>query len=72
MKTNTKIKLEDAIKNAERYIEEMKLMEDKQLEKNLTLCRVQIEMAYQQKNYGAYELLYEYEKQIIIARANKN
>jgi len=72
MKTNTKIKLEDAIKNAERYIEEMKLMEDKQLEKNLALCRVQIEMAYQQKNYGAYELLYEYEKQIIIARANKN
>ncbi len=72
MKTNTKIKLEDAIKNAERYIEEMKLMEDKQLEKNLSLFRVQIEMAYQQKNYGAYELLYEYEKQIIIARANKN
>ncbi len=72
MKSNTKIKLEDAIKNAARYIEEMQLMDDKQLSKNLDLFRQQMEMAYQQKNYDAYELLCEYETQIIIARGNKD
>lgn len=72
MKSNTKIKLEDAIKNAARYIEEMQLMDDKQLSKNLDLFRQQMEMAYQQKNYDAYELLCEYETQIIIARVNKD
>lgn len=57
MKSNTKIKLKDAIKNAARYIEEMQLMDDKQLSKNLDLFRQQMAMAYQQKNYTAYELL---------------
>ena len=49
MNSNTKITLEDAIKNAARYIEEMQLMDDKQLSKNLDLFRQQMAMAYQQK-----------------------
>ena len=72
MKSNTSIKLEDAIKNTARYIEEMQLMDDKQLSKNLDLFRQQIEIAYNQKNYEAYELLCEYETQVIIARVNKD
>jgi hypothetical protein len=72
MKTNTKIKLEDAIKNAARYIEQMQLMDDVQLSKNLDLFRQQIEIAYKQKNYEAYELLCEYEIQVIKARVNKD
>lgn len=72
MKSNTKIKFEDAIKNAARYIEQMQLMDDKQLPKNLDLFRQQMEMAYNQKNYEAYELLCEYETQVIKARVNRD
>ena len=32
MKTNTKIKIEEALKNAESYIEEMKVWDDKKLQ----------------------------------------
>ena len=72
MKTNTKIKLDDAIKNAQRYIEQMKTMDDAKLSKHLDLFREQMEKAYKQKNETAFELLNEYEKQIIIARVNKD
>ena len=72
MKTNTKIKLEDALENAENYIEQMKSMDDKKLSKHLDLFRQQMEKAYEQKNETAFELLSEYEKQVIIARANKD
>ncbi len=72
MKINTKIKLEEAIKNAESYIEQMKKMDDKKLRKHLDLFREQMEKAYKQKNETAFELLSEYEKQVIIARANKD
>ena len=72
MKTNTKIKLEDTIKNAENYIEQMKAMDDKKLSKHLDLFRAQMEKAYKDKNETAFELLNEYENQVIIARANKD
>ena len=72
MKTNTKIKLEDALENAENYIEQMKSMDDKKLSKHLDLFRQQMEKTYEQKNETAFELLSEYEKQVIIARANKD
>ncbi len=72
MKSNTKIKLEDAINNAENYIEQMLLMDDKKLSKHLILFRIQMEMAYKQKNFEAYELLYEYEKQVFTAIIRKD
>jgi len=72
MKNNTKIKREDVLKNNESYIEQMKSMDDKKLSKHIDLFREQMEKAYNQGNVDAYELLYEYEKQTIIARANKN
>ncbi len=72
MKSNTKIKLEDAIKNAEQYIEQMKTMDDKKLSKHLDLFQMQMEKAYQQKNKEAFELLSEYERQVIVARLSKN
>ena len=72
MKTNTKIKLEDALENAENYIEQMKSMNDKKLSKHLDLFRQQMEKTCEQKNETAFELLSEYEKQVIIARANKD
>ncbi len=72
MKTNTKRKLLDAIENASSYIEQMKTMDDKKLSTHLDLFQQQKEKAYKQKNETAFELLSEYENQIIIARANKN
>lgn len=71
MKSNTKIKLEDAIKNAEQYIEQMKTMDDKKLSKHLDLFQMQMEMAYKQKNEDAFKLLSEYERQVVIARLSK-
>lgn len=71
MKSNTRIKLDDAIKNAEKYVEEMKKMDDKKLSKHLELFRIQMQKAYETNNHEAFSLLYEYEKQVIIARANK-
>ena len=72
MKSNTKIKLEDALENKESYIEQMKAMDDNKLSKNLDLFRAQMEKAYNDKNETAFELLNEYENQVIIARANKD
>lgn len=43
MKTNTQIKYEDAIANAEAYIEQMKAMDDQKLSKHLDLFRHQME-----------------------------
>lgn len=71
MKSNTNIKLQDALQNAERYIEEMKTMDDKKLSKHLDLFHEQMQMAYQQGNHEAFELLQEYERQVIISRLSK-
>ena len=59
-------------KIGELFIEQMKLMPDAKLSKHLDLFRQQMEKAYQQGNDTAFELLSEYEKQTIIARANKD
>jgi len=72
MRPNTKIKLDDALQNAERYIEELKAMDDKQLVKHLDLFRQQMQTAYDQGNHAAFELLQEYERQVIISRIKKN
>jgi len=71
MSINTTIKLEDAVQNTETFIEQMKTMDDNKLSKHLDLFRQQMEKAYRQKNFAAYELLYQYERQVIVARANK-
>ena len=71
MSTNTKIKLNDAIQNAERYIEQLKAMDDKKLSKHLDLFRQQMQKAYEQGNNEAFELLQEYERQVIISRLQK-
>ncbi|MCX6220939.1 MAG: hypothetical protein NTZ69_08115 [Bacteroidia bacterium] len=68
MKTNTKIKIEEALKNAESYIEEMKVWDDKKLSKHLDLFRKQMQMAYDQGNHEAFELLQEYERQVLRSR----
>ncbi len=72
MKSNRETALEDAIKNAERYIEQMVSMDDKKLSKHLDSFRQQMEMANKQNNKKAVELLCEYERQTIIARVIKN
>ncbi|NTW33860.1 MAG: hypothetical protein HGB12_14800 [Bacteroidetes bacterium] len=72
MKSTTDIKIADAIKNAESYIEQMKQMNDKKLSKHIDLFQQQLEKAFKQNNKVAFELLSEYERQTIIARANKD
>ncbi len=72
MKSNTTIKLEEAIVNARKYIEQMELMDDKKLSKHLDLFHQQMQMVYEQNNEAAYTLLAEYEKQTLAARINKN
>lgn len=69
MKRN--VKLKEAKDNAEAFVAQMKEMDDKKLSKHLDLFHQQMTMAWQQQNTTAYELLYEYEKQTIIARAGK-
>lgn len=44
---------------------------DKKLEKHLDLFRIQKAMALKQKKYDAFELLSEYEGQVIQARLRK-
>jgi len=46
-------------------------MDDKTLSRNIDLFREQMERAYKQGNKEAYELLYEYELQTIVARMSK-
>ena len=69
MKANPKLK--EAIQNAELYIEQMKAMDDKKLSMHIDLFRQQQQMALAQGKSDVYELLYEYEKQTIIARVEK-
>ncbi len=71
MKNTTDIKLDEAINNAEQFIKQLEKMDDKKLSKHLDIIRLQQQMAFEQNNHSAIELLYEYEKQIIKARVNK-
>ena len=72
MKNNTSVKLEDAVANARQYIAQMQNLDDKKLSKHLDLFRQQMNKAYEQKNDKAFQLLSEYEKQVIEARVQKN
>jgi predicted solute-binding protein len=72
MKKSKNIQLDDAIQNADKYIKQMVTMDDKKLSKHLDLFRQQMQMAYDQGNHKAFELLQEYERQVIISRMKKN
>jgi 3-phenylpropionate/cinnamic acid dioxygenase small subunit len=72
MKNTNSKKLNEALENAEAFMEEMKLMDDKKLSKHLDLFQEQMEIAYKANNHEAYNLLYEYERQTIEARVRKN
>lgn len=72
MKPNTKIKHEEALKNAESFIEEMKTWDDKKLRKHLDLFQKQMQLAYDQGNHEAFELLQEYERQVLASRIRAN
>ncbi|MDZ4845235.1 MAG: hypothetical protein SH857_06760 [Chitinophagales bacterium] len=65
-------KYRSAVENAEEYIAEMSNWDDKRLVKHLDLFQQQTQMAYKQQNHEAYELLQEYERQVICARLQKN
>lgn len=71
MKTTTQIKYEEAIANAEAYIEQLKAMDDRKLAKHIDLFKQQMEIAYKTNNHDAFKFLCEYERQVIEARANK-
>ena len=71
MNKTTLHKINDAMLNAQSYIEQMQQMDDNKLSKHLDLFMQQMERAYQQNNKEAYELLYQYEKQVITARLSK-
>lgn len=58
-------------KNREKYIAEMVKMTDKKLSRNLDLVRIQMKLAYKQRNDSALEALYEMEDQIVQARRIK-
>lgn len=64
-------KLLEATQNAEKFINQMKKMDDKKLVKHLKLFRMQMEIARETKNHKAFELLCEYERQVIEARVAK-
>lgn len=69
MKQNAKLK--EATDNAEAFVAQLKEMDDKKLSKHIDLFHQQMTMAWQQRNFTAYELLSEYERQTTIARAEK-
>lgn len=71
MKSVAKIKIEEAKKNAESFIQQMTYFDDKKLEKHLDLFQKQKAMAFKQQNHEAFELLDLYEWQVIQARVLK-
>ena len=71
MNKTTNVKLNHAFQNSDAYIKQLTSMPDSKLSKHLDLFRQQMQMAYEQKNYQAYELLVEYERQVFMARLNK-
>ncbi len=71
-KKTTKLKLQDALTNAQDYIAQMSQWDDKKLERHLTLFMQQKEMAYKANNQQAVELLQQYEEQVITARLLKS
>lgn len=72
MNRTTRLKLKEAKANAEKFIEQMKGMDDKKLSKHIELFRQQMEIAYKKGDTAAIELLTEYEWQTIVARVEKN
>ncbi|HOT88817.1 MAG TPA: hypothetical protein PLC59_03450 [Bacteroidales bacterium] len=59
------------IKNSKKYIKELSQLPFDKLGKNLDIIREQMLYAFKEMNFSAYELLYEWEKQNIIARLIK-
>lgn len=61
----------EATARAETFITQMQQWDEKKLQKHLRLFQQQMQMAYEQKNHAAYQLLYEFEQQVITARLSK-
>ncbi|MDZ4712636.1 MAG: hypothetical protein SGI89_09970 [bacterium] len=61
-------KYREAVENAEEYITIMSSWDNKKLEKHLSIFQKQMQMAFQNQNHQAFELLQEYERQVILAR----
>ena len=66
------IKLEEAVKNADFYIDEMNSWDDTKRIMYLDLLRKQIPIAYEQCDYEAFELFQEFERQVIESRLVSN
>ena len=64
-------RLQECIQNREHYIAQLCTMRDTTLARKIDLIQQQIEMAHEQKNDEALELLLEWERQVIAARLKK-
>jgi predicted solute-binding protein len=71
MKSTQLIKLEEAINRADEFVRIMSRWNDKKLEKHLDLYREQKTLALKANKMEAFELLCEYEDQVILARLAK-
>ncbi len=72
MNKTTALKLNEALQNKDAFIKQLRAMPDSKLSKHLDLFQQQMQMAYKQKKHKAYELLAEYERQVFMARLEKN
>jgi len=68
---HTHFQFRDTVENAEKYIQQLSRFSLDKLSRNLDIIREQMQYAFENKNYASYELLYEWEKQAIIARLVK-
>jgi len=66
------IKLEEAIVDADYYIEEMNSWADAKRNMYLDLLRKQIPIAYEHGDYEAFELFQEFERQVIESQLVSN
>jgi len=65
------LRIKDCIDNQEKYVAVMAALPDKELAKKLDLVHIQMEIAEQNKNFEAIELLEIWRLQIIEARIYK-
>ena len=68
MKTLINPSLDITILNRDDFTRQLSEMDDEQLQQQLEIFHDQMEMAYEQRNLETYELLQEYEQQIISSR----
>ena len=66
--SNTQQALLEALTHKELFIQQMQKFSIKRLDTHLDLVREQMRMAYKNQQHNEYELLLEYESQIISAK----